>query len=280
MKSKIVAASLLTVAGLMMITLSGNDVMSDDAGAPAMVTGSPFDGQTCAKSNCHTGNTVTATPGIISSNIPASGYVPGSTYTINATLNQTGNSCWGFEISPQSLTGTLLGTPVITNTITTKIVSTKYVTHKMAGITGTNTKTWTFDWIAPLAGTGNVTFYGAFNICNGNGTKTGDFIHTSTYSVNEFTSGVAALNSIEKTFVVYPNPVQEGSQFSVYLDESSDIKMLLTSANGAVLRTLCNENQVRGSYIYEFSKEDLKPGLYIIQLITKDGITSRKIVIL
>ncbi|MEP7264633.1 MAG: choice-of-anchor V domain-containing protein [Bacteroidota bacterium] len=280
MKSKITLITLIFITGLLLIMLSGNNVFSDETGAPAMVSGSPYDGQTCAKSSCHTGNAVIATPGIITSTIPASGYVSGYTYTISATLTQTGNSCWGFEISPQSATGTLMGTPVITNTTTTQIKSTKYITHKLAGITGANTKTWNFDWVAPAAGTGNVTFYGAFNYCNGNGSKTGDFIHTSSTTVNEFVSGVAEKNNAEKTFSVYPNPVQYGSQFSVYLNEPSDIKMNLMSLNGSVTQLLCDEKQVSGSYIYEFNRQDVKPGLYIVRLITSAGITAKKIVIL
>jgi Secretion system C-terminal sorting domain len=280
MRSKITLLTFISTAIFLIISLSGNIVISDETGAPAQVTGSPADGQTCAKSNCHTGNAVTSTPGIITSNIPLSGYVPGSTYTISATLSQAGISCWGFEISPQTATGVLVGTPIITNTTTTKIVSTKYVTHQMAGISGANTKTWMFNWTAPVAGSGSVTFYGAFNICNGNGAKTGDFIHTSTMTVNEFTTGAVENASIEKTFTVYPNPVQDGSQFSVYMDEPTDIKMNLMSVNGNLVRVLCNEQQVAGSYIYTFDNAGLKPGLYIVQLLTAKGVTSKKVVIL
>lgn len=281
MKSKITVVTLIFITGLLLLTLSGDNVYSNENGAPVMVTGSPFDGQTCAKSNCHTGNPVTATPGIITTTIPASGYVGGSTYTVSVTCSQAGISCWGFEVSPQTATGTLLGTPVITNTTTTQIKSAKWITHKLAGITGANTKTWNFDWVAPVSGTGDVTFYGAFNYCNGNGAKTGDFIHTSSTTVNEFlVSGVTEKNNAEKTFTVYPNPVQNGSQFSVYLDEASDVKMNLLSLNGSLIHLLCDEKQVSGSYIYEFNKRDVKPGLYIVQLLTAAGTTVKKIVIL
>ncbi len=280
MKSKITIITLVSTAILLLIALSGNTVFSDETGAPAQVTGSPADGQTCAKSNCHTGNPVMPMPGIITSNIPLYGYVPGSTYTISATLSQMGMSCWGFEISPQSASGALMGTPIITNTTTTKIVSTKYVTHQLAGITGSNTKTWSFDWTAPAVGSGSVTFYGAFNICNGNGSKSGDFIHTSTMTVNEFTTGTVENAGVEKTFTVYPNPVQNGSQFSVYMDEPTDIRMNLMSVNGSLVKVLCNEQQVYGSYIYTFDNAGLKPGLYIAQLVTANSVTSKKVVIL
>src|SRR5204863_8988529 len=93
---------------------------------------------------------------------------------------------FGFEISPQSITGTLLGTLMITNTTETQLVgANKYVTHKLAGTTGAGSKTWNFNWTAPVAGTGNVTFYGAFNVANNSGNSSGDTIYKSTLVVSE-----------------------------------------------------------------------------------------------
>src|SRR5690349_22876987 len=140
-----------------------NRVDSHTSGAPAMCTGSPGDGGATCK-NCHAGPTPTTQAGMITSNIPAAGYSPGQTYTITATVSRNGHTKFGFEISPQSPTGTLLGTLIVTNSTEMQLVgSGKYITHKSAGVTGTNSRTWVFNWTAPAAGTGNVTFYGAFN---------------------------------------------------------------------------------------------------------------------
>jgi hypothetical protein len=124
-------------------------------GAPAGYTGSPGDGKNCTE--CH-GGTATTISGWITSNIPAEGYLPGQTYQITATNNNTGSGKYGFEISPQSASGTLLGT--LTAGANNQLVgNNKYVTHVSAS---TSINTWTFNWTAPAAGTGNVTFYGAF----------------------------------------------------------------------------------------------------------------------
>jgi hypothetical protein len=277
---KILLFTVILLSALLISMLSGNQVISDDNGAPAMVTGSPADGQTCNKSNCHTGNPVTPTPGLITSNIPASGYIPGNTYTISATLTQAGGTCWGFEISPQSITGTLLGTPVITNAANTKIVSTKWVTHQLAGTTGANTKTWMFDWIAPAAGTGLVTFYGAFNICNDNNSRTGDFIHTSTLDVNEFVSSSGELSEEENGFHIYPNPVMEHAQFSAYFKLPSDIKITLYNLNGQVIKILSDEKDIAGSYIYDFSRSGMNAGVYHVSMESAGQRSLRKIVLL
>lgn len=124
-------------------------------GAPAAKTGSPGDGGICTE--CH-GGTATTTAGQITSNIPASGYVPGQTYQITATNPLTGSGKYGFEVSPQNVAGTLLGT-LVAGTGSQLVGGNKYVTHSNAN---TTTSSWTFSWTAPAAGTGTVTFYGAF----------------------------------------------------------------------------------------------------------------------
>ncbi len=125
------------------------------SGAPAGYTGSPGDGSNC--SSCH-GAAATTTAGWITSDIPAAGYTPGQAYQITATNNMAGSGKYGYEISPQNSTGTLLGT-LTTGTNSKLVGSGKYITHSSAS---SSTKTWTFSWTAPAAGTGSVTFYGAF----------------------------------------------------------------------------------------------------------------------
>lgn len=185
---RIAIALFVAVAAIIFVDSLSNVSLSSSSGAPAGRTGSPGDGGlTCAISGCHLpGPTPAVMAGWITSNVPASGYVPGNTYTITATATRAGHVRFGFEISPQNNIGTLLGSLIITNTTETQIVSTKYVTHKLAGTSApSGTKTWSFNWTAPVAGTGNVTFYGAFNVTNNSGTSLGDTIYKSTLLVSE-----------------------------------------------------------------------------------------------
>lgn len=136
-----------------------NTAISNPQGAPAGKTGSPGDGgATCQASSCHSG-TPTVVPGIITSNVPTDGYIGGTTYTITVTTTGSGNK--GLQVSPQDITGNLLGT-MIASSGTKLIGGGKYLTHTTPK-TG-STATWTFQWIAPTAGTGDVTFYGAFAV--------------------------------------------------------------------------------------------------------------------
>lgn len=153
---KIVLSLFLSFVVFSVFNLLAPNATSNPTGAPAGNTGSPADGTTCAES-CHGGSAVTQA-GLISSNIPTAGYTPGSTYTITASISGSGNK--GFQVSPQNTAGTLLGS-LIAGT-GSKIVGTNYVTHSSAK--SSTAASWTFQWIAPAAGTGSVTFYGAFAI--------------------------------------------------------------------------------------------------------------------
>ena len=186
---KIPVVLFFVAVALIFIDALNNPTISNNAGAPAGRTGSPGDGGlTCAISGCHLpGPTPATMAGWITSNIPGTGYVPGSTYTITATATRPGHVEFGFEISPQNNAGTLLGTLVVTNSTETQLVgANKYITHKLAGTSGpSGTKTWNFNWTAPVAGTGTVTFYGAFNVTNSNNNSSGDTIYKSTLVVSE-----------------------------------------------------------------------------------------------
>ncbi len=132
--------------------------ISLSSGSPGGKTGSPSDNSDCT--SCHSVLATTSNLTAITSNIPSSGYVPGITYTITASLNPNSPKN-GFEVTcEEDATGTKTGTFFITNTNTTKLVNSgSSVTHKASGNT---LNTWSFEWEAPTQGTGSVTFYGAF----------------------------------------------------------------------------------------------------------------------
>ena len=97
----------LQVAILFLSFIFTLSVFAYPGGAPAGYTGSPGDAQNCTKSGCHNGTAATVS-GWITSNIPPAGYTPATTYNITVTVTGSGNH--GFEVSPQNVAGTLLGT--------------------------------------------------------------------------------------------------------------------------------------------------------------------------
>ena len=191
--------SIILFAGLGFFILSSysGEGVKYPAGSPGGYTGSPGDAKHCVQ--CHGGSSAPVV-GWITANIPASGYVAGTTYTITVTL--TGSGKKGFEVSPQTLTGALVGT-LTAGSGTHLVNGNKAVTHSSSSSTTPYTKT--FSWIAPAAGTGPVTFYGAFVVGKSN-TK------LSTTVFPESTTGISEISNVE--IVVYPNPAHSSLTIS------------------------------------------------------------------
>ncbi|MFN7013378.1 MAG: choice-of-anchor V domain-containing protein [Bacteroidia bacterium] len=212
MKSKFTLSLLVVLVCTLILNLYNNTLHSNGGGAPAGKTGSPGDNSDCTSCHITSGTPVNGAI-LITSNVPTGGYISGNTYQITVRAAHATFNKFGFQASPQSASGTLLGTLATTNNTETQLVgSGKYITHKSAGTAGTsipsvgNFKEWSFNWTAPSAGTGNVTFYAAAILANANNQNSGDSLVKGTLVINESaTNGIQSINATNKTFI-YPNP--------------------------------------------------------------------------
>lgn len=270
---------IVMIGNIIITTLyNGNQLMSYSTGAPAGYTGSPFDAKTCK--SCHAGPAAIVQAGWITSNVSDSGYVPGTTYTITATITRPGHSKFGFEASPQSNTGALLGTLVKTST-QTQIVGTKYITHTSTGTTGSGgIKTWTFDWTAPAQGTGSVTFYGAFNASNSNGSSSGDTTFTSTLTLLENTTvGLNSISAVKQNMVIFPNPSSEYIKIQLNVSEPNLVEIKLYNIEGKLIDILLSEQLSSGPVSYDFTTDKYTPGIYFMKVTTGDDVLFEKVII-
>lgn len=278
MKKTITLSSITLLVIFLIVQTIGNDVHSNNSGAPAGRTGSPADGATCNGSNCHSGTTTPSATQIISSNVPSTGYLAGQTYTITATCTQAGINKYGFQISPQSINGTLLGQLVVTNATATKIVGGKYITHTASGTAGMGTKTWTFNWVAPAAGTGDVTFYGTFNFTNSSSTASGDIVRSNTLVISEdsTTSGIAPVDGDELAAILYPNPIVNDATLRLNLISQENITVKILSLNGQLLSEPMKFLGLPGTNEFEIQLPDnLIAGTYKL-MVTAGNATSLK----
>lgn len=261
----------------MLLLLGKQHSIGNTNGANAGHTGAPADGKTCIQ--CHNTMAVPLT-NLISSNIPTQGYTPGATYTFTAAVGQTGINRYGFQISPQAINGSYLGNIIVTNTAQTKIVGTKYITHTNGGVSGIGFKAWNFDWIAPSAGTGDVTFYGSFVYANGNNASSGDMVRTNTYTVSENVSTSLVENNDEAGFSLYPNPVRGISKvkLSDEMDDSFEIRMF--DVMGKILPKKSIQYQVVNPREVSVNFQNITSGIYFIQIRLQGGVISKKIVVL
>ncbi len=185
-KSILIILSVITC--LAVILWPETSAHSNGSGAPTGYTGSPndFSGRTCsAGGGCHNGG-ATAQTGWVTSTVPACGYAPGQTYSVTVSVTSTGRTKFGFSASPQTAGGTTAGTLISAAGMQINGAG-RYITHTSAGTaqTSTNSRTWTFQWTAPAAGTGTVTFYAAMNATNSSNSSAGDMIYSSSLAIGE-----------------------------------------------------------------------------------------------
>ena len=131
---------------------------SNSTGSVGGKTGSPTDGANCTQ--CH--GAQQGQGATITTDIPSTGYEPGNIYNITVGLNPVvGSDPNGFEVTCEdNTTNTKAGSFGITNPTYTQFTNnSSAVTHTTAG---NSLGTWSFNWVAPIAGTGDITFYGAF----------------------------------------------------------------------------------------------------------------------
>jgi len=193
-----------------------NTSNSNSTGSPGGKTGSPMDNGDCT--SCH--NTTNVSGSYISTNIPTNGYIPGSTYTITANIHigTGGLSLHGFEVTAEAElpTTSKAGTFFITDNNTTKLVNNGNAVTHTAG--GNNLSTWSFDWQAPSAGHGDVSFYASFIEAGYPQGNSGDFLSYATYTVPEaLVNGVNNLSTKNDFIFNSKNKtIQTQSRVSIY----------------------------------------------------------------
>ena len=250
---------LLIVSALILpMVLINNTINSSPNGAPGARTGSPGDGGgTCFTSGCHTGAPSEAS-NIITTNVPTEGYTPNTAYTVTVTLTGTGNK--GFQVSPQSQSGALLGSIAAG---TGNWVIGKFVTHSTPK--NTATAVWTFQWTAPAKGTGDVNFYGAFAITR-NTTKTQVLKVTEKLGTGIQESDLFSIN-------VFPNPVS--NQLNLLFNNNTKNAVIdLLDLNGKeILHKELNNNTAENA----IDVSNVEEGNYIVKILADNNIYYKKI---
>lgn len=249
---------LLIVSALILPMLFiNNPINSSPGGTPGARTGSPGDGGgTCFTSGCHNGVPSEAS-NIITTNVPSEGYTPNTVYTVTVTLSGTGNK--GFQVSPQSPTGALLGSIAAG---TGNWVIGKFVTHSTPK--NTATAIWTFQWTAPAKGTGDVNFYGAFAITR-NTTKTQVLKVTEKLGTGIQESDLFSIN-------VFPNPVSNQLNL-LFNNTTKNAEIAILNLNGKEIL----HQQIENTSENTIDVSTIKEGNYIVKIVADNEVYYKKI---
>lgn len=177
--------------------------LTNSSGPSGGKSGSPASGsQTC--SSCHSGASISTQTVNITTDIPATGFVPNTNYLITVT-NATGgasNPKSGFQASVESAghQGSL------TAGTGSKVVNSNFVTHTSSGNSVSNGQAaWTFTWNSGNAPDGT-TIYVASMFANGNNATSGDAVTTQTLGLTRSTLSV---DEPQLAVGLTPNPARD-----------------------------------------------------------------------
>ena len=271
MKKSFFAIVAFCIVGILLVFQS-TITYSSPSGAPERCSGSPIDGQTCANSNCHSGP-ASVRSGMITSTVPTSGYIPGTVYTFTVSITQAGINKFGFAISPQNAAGNVVGTLALTNTSETQMKSSgNYVTHRTAGNSGENTKSWSFNWTAPSVGSGSIPFYASVMAANNNTDEHGDLTFTDVLTVQEDITTHIPETSSDINFSVFPNPVEGNSiQVSFNANASSTSRIRIMSLDGTLVNEINHNATSNVTQQAALSLENLAKGVYFVEIQNELG---------
>jgi hypothetical protein len=171
-------------------------------------TGAPSESQVCG--NCHNGGSfgtvnLTIQVFIQGTTTPITAYIPGNTYDVRVTVqNSSGNPAgYGFQLTCLTTPGnsplagyTNLASNVKQKTVLVGAVAGRtYVEHN--GVLPNNQ--FNFRWTAPAAGTGSVRMYSAGNAVNGNGSTGSDNGGSTSLTLTEAQSLVVSTSQTNPT---------------------------------------------------------------------------------
>ncbi len=270
----------ISVAGsLLVISLTSARVLQNNG--IAGYTNSPGE-QNCTA--CHNSFALNSGGGSIAisttPSITAGGYTPGATYTVDVTVSKTGVNLFGFGTEILTSANTNAGTISVINSTQTKLLnsgSRRNIVHQLNGGAGTDSKTFSFQWVAP-ATAGTATIYAAGVAANGNNQNSSDFVYTTSLSISS-SVGIKEYNLLS-TVSLYPNPARESVTLSYQLDQDALVACSLSGLNGQHIADFYSEQQTAGSHEQKLMiPSSVQSGLYLLHLSVNDQATSRRLII-
>lgn len=225
-------------------------------------------GTTCNTSGCHVGALNSGPGGVaITTNVPGTGYIPGTEYSITITVDAGGanGNVFGFACSAAK-DGSTTPTGGFSAADGTTLAKSggAYMVHNTAaaGSGASDTHTFTVNWTAPASGTGDVKIFAAGNSGNGNGQNSGDQIYNSTLVVSE-APGAGLTEAIVSAFQLFPNPATESVTLNVPDQLLDGTVRVLDMTGKTVFHTQLNMHQIaidltafnQGAYIVEIQKD-------------------------
>ena len=248
----------------------------------------------CTVAGCHAYNADTGIKVSLeldSAGIPVTHYRAGRTYMVKITgTNNTALTLpkFGFQVSCVKGT-TIMVTPtnagrfdttgLPANVRYTASIPSDFVCNliehsaPIAATTGTGdsgtTYVVSFPWIAPAAGTGSISFWGALCAVNNDSASGGDAWNTNKVIIMEHTSDLATSHTANKMrLCAFPNPVINNLNLQINNAETGIYSLQVFDMNG---KNVMNENiSFSAGHSTAINTSTWPPGTYHV-MVSKDG---------
>lgn len=246
---------------LLLIPVAAFLLMSSSGGRSDGRSGSPGDGNSSCVS-CHSGGNLNASVEI-TSNIPVTGYLLDTDYTINVNTTSSSTSV-GFQLTAENGSNTKIGS-FTAGSGSRAVNSNKAITHSAPSSSGD----WSFTWRSPSSNLGDVTFYTAVNASNGEGAFSGND-QTVTASSASHSLSISEANRLD--FDMYPNPAAENLTIQLSTDSNKAIVQFYD-----YLGKLAQTSEVTASN-NKINVSNLSTGIYVLKVLSGDKIGVQKFV--
>lgn len=242
------------------------------SGAPAGSTCAPMESSCATNGLCHssTPNTGNASFGItIMGGVPVGGYIPGTTYTMMPWIIDTARPLFGFQIVAKKSDGSGAGSSIISSPVKTKLIGAnglEYVEQTSAGTLLNGMHDWMYDWTAPVAGSGKITFYAAFVAANGNSASSGDDVYIDSLVIPEKSTGIHDMESAENKVSLFPNPAKERVLIHFNQYESGPVVIKIMNLTGRLVYEESLSSSIITTPAFYIPLTHLQEGMYLMQI--------------
>lgn len=244
---------------LLLIPVSAFLMMSSSGGRTDGRSGSPGDGGiTCTA--CHSEGANFNTTAEITTNIPITGYLLNTDYTIN--VNSTSSSTkLGFQLTAENNSNTKIGT-------FTAGSGSRVGSQRVTQSTPSTSGDWSFTWRSPSTDLGRVTFYSAVNATNNNGNTSGDQVITVTSSA----PSLSISDAQRLDFDMFPNPATDRLTIQLPSNtEKAEVQIYNYIGKLSLSKIISSDNN-------KIDVNDLSAGVYVLKVVTEDKIGTQKFV--
>lgn len=210
-------------------------------------------------------------------------YTPGTTYRVTVAVGYGASApaAYGFSSqflnianSPATPVG-VPGNPASGTQITDGDASRKYIEHSAPSVDST----FSFDWTAPEAGEGTVSYYVSGNLVNRASGTGGDNGSTAPTIISlEEGAPSATRNFAAIPHTLFPNPTSGPASLTVTPPSAGGYTLSVSGLDG---RTISSQtiNLSAGTTTLPVASDNLKPGIYVVQLMNVDSRLVSRLVI-